>query len=113
MLDDMVAQTRPAPGRQIDGSSDRRWIMLSENGRFSTLSRASDPSEDEIRRAEASLRQQGLAGWLAIMSGSQYAREIPTVIEVRPLAEPGRPFAEAAEAFRQAIRSDRRRGASA
>lgn len=49
-------------GRQADGSSGRRWIILVEDGRYSTLGRASDPSEQEIRRAEEALREQGLSG---------------------------------------------------
>jgi hypothetical protein len=96
-----------APGRQADGSSDRRWIVLTEDGRYATLGRARDPSDDDVSQAEDSLRRQGAAGWLAVMSGSAYAPELPTVIEVRPLADPTRTFAEAAEAFRKQIEAQR------
>jgi hypothetical protein len=83
-----------------NGIGDRRWIVLGENGKFVTLGRATDPSEGEIARAEESLRVQGLAGWLAVMSGSPYATRSPTLLMVRPLADPKGSFDAAAEAFR-------------
>lgn len=87
-------QSRP------NGISERRWIVLGEDGRFVTLGRATDPSEGEIARAEESLHAQGLAGWLAVMSGSPYATRLPTLLMVRPLADPKETFDAAAEAFR-------------
>ena len=51
-------------GRTKDAPLERRWIVLGTDGRYVTLGRASDPSEEEIRRAETSLRAQGLSGWL-------------------------------------------------
>jgi hypothetical protein len=84
------------------GIGDRRWILLGEDGRFVTLGRATDPSEGEIDRAEQALRAEGLAGWLAIMSGSPYATAVPTVLMIRPLANPTGSFEAAAEAFKAA-----------
>jgi hypothetical protein len=84
----------------LNGTCDRRWVVLGEDGRFVTLGRATDPSEGEIANAEAALRAQGLAGWLAIMDGSPYATKMPTLLMVRPLAEPKGTFDAAAEAFR-------------
>jgi hypothetical protein len=101
---------RPAPGRQADGSSDRRWVVITESGEWVTLSRACDPDEAEIHHAEDGLRRQGTAGWLAVLSGSRYAPELPTVLEVRPLAGPTRPFAEAVEAMRVAMEEERHHG---
>ena len=80
--------------------NDRRWVVLGTDGRYVTLGRATDPTESEIRRAEEALRAQGFAGWLAIMSGSAYAKRIPHFMMVRPLAEPRVTFDEAVEAFR-------------
>ena len=92
--------------RQADGSSDRRWIVLLEDGRYSTLGRARDPDEDDIARAEERLVGQGLAGWLSIQSHSQYAEgSPPEVMEVRPLGKPTSAFADAVAAFHRQIRS--------
>ena len=93
--------------RQADGSSDRRWVVLVEDGRFSTLGRARDPSEDEIRRAEEALREQGLSGWLAVMSGSAYGETMPLFVEVRPLADPSTIFTDAVAACQAAIAAGR------
>lgn len=82
---------------------ERRWIVLGTDGRYVTLGRASDPSEDEVRGAEEALRAQGLAGWLAIMEGNPYVGAAPRVLEVRPLADPTVQFADAAAAFARAI----------
>ena len=76
-------------------SRERRWIVVAPDGRFTTLGRASDPSEAEILAAENGLRAQGLAGWLAIMEGNPYVGAAPRIMEVRPLADPATPFSEA------------------
>jgi hypothetical protein len=87
---------------KLASTGDRRWVVLGEDGRFVTLGRAADPSEEEIGQAEAALRDQGMAGWLAIMAGSPYASRTPTLLMVRPLAQPKGTFDAAAEAFRTA-----------
>jgi hypothetical protein len=46
------------------------------------------------------LRDQGLAGWLAVMSGNPYSARTPTLLMVRPLAAPKGSFNAAAKAFR-------------
>lgn len=81
-----------------DRSLERRWIVVAPDGRFTTLGRASDPSEAEILAAEEGLRAQGLAGWLAIMEGNPYVGATPRIMEVRPLANPASSFPEAAAA---------------
>ena len=84
-------------------SKERRWIVLGTDGRYVTLGRASDPSAEEVRGAEEALRAQGLAGWLAVMEGNPYVGTPPSLMEVRPLAAPAVPFAEAAAACVRAI----------
>ncbi|MBS5905280.1 MAG: hypothetical protein KIC89_21715 [Acetobacteraceae bacterium] len=84
-------------------SRERRWIVLSTDGRYVTLGRATDLSEDEVRGAEEALRAQGLAGWLAVMEGNPYVGAEPRLMEVRPLADPVVSFAEAATACARAI----------
>lgn len=100
-----LSSSSPPPGRQADGSSDRRWIILCEDGRFSTLGRARDPSKEDVENAEVGLKAQGLAGWLAVMSGSQYATNVPSFIEVRPLACPTTEFSDAVGLCLKAIQS--------
>lgn len=80
---------------------DRRWIILAEDGRFVTLGRAADPTEEEIAQAEVAMRAQGLAGWLAVMEVNRYTSAHLNLLEVRLLAAPTRAFAEAVAAFHQ------------
>lgn len=77
-------------------SKERRWIVLGTDGRYVTLGRATDPSEEEVRQAEEGLRARGLCGWLAIMEGNPYVGAVPKLMEVRSLAGPRVPFEEAA-----------------
>lgn len=86
-----------------DRSRERRWIIIAPDGRFSTLGRASDPSEKEILAAEAALRDQGLAGWLAVMEGNPYVGATPKILEVRPLAGPTASFSAASAACVAAV----------
>lgn len=88
-------------------SRERRWIVLGTDGRYVTLGRASDPSEEEVLGAEEALLAQGLAGWLAVMEGSPYVGAAPRLLEVRRLAQPAVPFADAAAICLRAI-ADRR-----
>lgn len=77
------------------------------DGRYVTLGRESDPSEEEIRAAEEALRAQGLAGYLAVMEGNPWVGPMPQLMEVRPLADPSGPFSEAAAACVEGIRRSR------
>jgi hypothetical protein len=57
-------------------SKEKRWLVIIEDGRHSTLGRATDPTSEEIDRAAAGLDASGLAGWLAVSEGTYY-RENP------------------------------------
>ena len=86
--------------RQADGSSDRRWIVLIEDGRYVTISRALDPDQSDIARIEASLAVQGLSGWLAVQSHSAHVEgSPPEIMKVRPLGKPTAAFSDAVAAF--------------
>jgi hypothetical protein len=74
---------------------DTRWIVLGTDGRHVSLGRASDPSPQEIEQAETALLQQGLSGWLAVMSGDYFGKTSPSLMMVRPLGTPKQPFSEA------------------
>ncbi|MCK8786580.1 hypothetical protein M0638_19580 [Roseomonas sp. NAR14] len=81
--------------------------MLATDGRYVTLGRDSDPSEEEVRHAEDALRAQGLAGWLAVMEGNPYIGAIPKLMQVKPLAEPTVAFEDASATCVRAIRANR------
>ena len=78
-------------------STERRWVVVGEDGRYVTLGRASDPTETEILEAEKALLAQGLAGWVAVMQGNPYVGAVPRLMEVRRLGQPTASF-ESAEA---------------
>ncbi len=84
-------------------SRERRWVVVAPDGRYVTLGRHSDPSEEEIAAAEQALRSQNLSGWLAIMEGNPWVGNAPRLLEVRPLACPATAFAAAADACVAAI----------
>lgn len=86
----------------VPSRSERRWIVLHEDGRHFAVGRHSDPSPQEIAQAEAGLKGHGLAGWLAVMEGAYYQLGKPSLMMVRPLCDPRRPFAEAVDAFQTA-----------
>jgi hypothetical protein len=88
-------------------SQERRWVVIAPDGRYFTLGRHRDPSEQEILDAENALRAQGLNGWLAIMEGNPWVGRAPGLLEVRALANPTTPFAEAAAACLEAILATR------
>ncbi|WP_291830190.1 hypothetical protein [Bosea sp. (in: a-proteobacteria)] len=54
--------------------SERRWIILAQDGRHVTMGRAAPPSEAEVEAAAAALAAQGLAGWLATLDGAYWSR---------------------------------------
>lgn len=79
-------------------SRERRWVVVAPDGRYVTLGRNSDPSEEEILATEKALLSQELSGWLAIMEGNPWVGLAPELLEVRPLASPTTTFAAAAAA---------------
>ncbi|MBC9176110.1 hypothetical protein [Pseudoroseomonas ludipueritiae] len=91
--------------RTKEQSKERRWIVLSTDGRYVTLGYASDPFAEELRNVENALRSQGLAGWLAVMEGNPHVCRIQRMLEVKPLADPGVPFDDASAARIRTIRS--------
>jgi hypothetical protein len=71
---------------------DPRWIILLEDGSYSTIGRHRQPDDDDISRAEQSLERAGVAGWLAVMSQSAHSPGAPEVLAVRPLRAPASSF---------------------
>ncbi|EFH10731.1 hypothetical protein HMPREF0731_3047 [Pseudoroseomonas cervicalis ATCC 49957] len=89
-------------------SDERRWIILGEDGRYITLGRASDPSEQEISETETALLARGLSGWLAVMQGNPYVGAKPRLMQVRALGEAKTAFDDAAHACISAIMAARK-----
>ncbi len=84
-------------------SRDPRWILLVDNGEYSTLSRHREPDADDIAGAEKGLRQASKAGWLAVMSHSAYEATIPELIMVRQLCDPEISFDQAVQLFQKRL----------
>ncbi|MEY2896667.1 MAG: hypothetical protein RL669_936 [Pseudomonadota bacterium] len=67
--------------------SERRWIILAQDGRHVTMGRAAAPSEAEIEAADAALTLQGLAGWLATLEGNYWSRRRVALAAVQMLGD--------------------------
>ncbi|CAH0163252.1 hypothetical protein [Roseomonas sp. CECT 9278] len=67
--------------------SERRWIILAQDGRHVTMGRAAPPSEAEVEAAAAALSAQGLAGWLATLDGNYWSRRRVTLAPVQMLGD--------------------------
>jgi len=99
-------------GRRQAMAGERRWIILSEDGRHATLGRHTDPFDVEIRAAGDGLQAQGLGGWLAVMEGSYHrTRSTVTLMMVRQVAPCPVTWEQAAGAF-QEIRRERNAAAA-
>ena len=74
-------------------SRERRWavVALFDGGKsaHSWMGRATDPTEEEIERAAASLRERGVPAWLAVTEGAYYSAEQMTAVPVRVLSGEG------------------------
>ena len=81
--------------------TERRTIILADDGRHVSIGRHTEPSEVEIAAAGEALRTQGLGGWLASMEGSYYNRDDVVLVPLRELASAQCSFAEAEAAFRR------------
>lgn len=82
------------------GKREKRWLVITSDGRHVTLGRATDPTPEQLDQLAGQLRQQGLAGWLTLTEGSYYRCGHLGVIMVRSLAElPGATWDAAREAF--------------
>ena len=91
-------------------AQDPRWIVLAENGLYVTVGRHREPDQADIDRIETSLREQGLSGWLAVMSQSEHAMGTPEVMEVRGLAAPSDTFEAARDRLLACIGTGARQG---
>lgn len=78
---------------------ERRWLLLAETGDHSWIGRHSDPTNDEIGAAEASLRGVGVGGFLAVSEGDYWSGGPLSLLEVRSLNCPSVSFESAVAKF--------------
>ena len=78
---------------------ERRWIVLSGDGRHVTIGRHTDPTEEQLTLAADQLRANGLGGWLAVTEGQYYSRGKLSVMMVRELAPASTTWEAAVAAF--------------
>lgn len=94
----MIVDGRDHDGQVTTSSFNagaRRWAVLSEDGRYVTMGRATDPTSEEITRIEDAMQAQGLTGWLAVMEGSPHSGLPHRMMEVRAIGVPAVAFADA------------------
>jgi len=68
-------------------ATERRWIVLAQDGRHVTMGRAAPPTEAEVEAAAAALTAQGLAGWLATLDGNYWTRRRVSLAPVQMLGD--------------------------
>lgn len=66
-------------------SREKRWLIVAEDGRHTTLGRHTDPTGDQIERCGTQLDRLGLAGWLVVSEGVYYSNAPVTLLMVRPI----------------------------
>ena len=71
----------------MSARTQRRWIVLGQDGRHVTLGRAASPSAGEVEAAAAALAAQGLAGWLATLDGYYWSRRRVALAPVQMLGD--------------------------
>jgi hypothetical protein len=67
--------------------TERRWIILAQDGRHVTMGRAAPPCEAEVEAAAAALAAQGLTGWLATLDGNYWSRRRVALVPVQTLGD--------------------------
>ncbi len=80
---------------------ERRWIILTDDGRHVTVGRHTDPTAEEIERASAALKAIPAGGWLAVLEGVYYRHGEISLLMVREIAPARCEWDAAVNAFRQ------------
>lgn len=62
---------------------DRRYLVVAQDGRHTTLGRATEPDEEALDTAAEGLDSLGLAGWYVLSEGRYYVPE--DVISLLPI----------------------------
>ena len=83
-------------------TGEDRTVIIADDGRYVTLGRYSQPSEDELQAARDALAKQGIGAWLATMHGTFYQRRAPKLTMIRELVPPRVTWDAAVAAFKAA-----------
>ncbi|MBS1069743.1 hypothetical protein [Gluconobacter cerinus] len=79
----------------------KRWMIIAEDGRHTTLGQHRSPTEEEIVQVTASLSADGLGGWLVLGNGDYYQSRKPFDLEkVRQVSDSRVPWEVAETRFR-------------
>jgi len=68
-------------------ATERRWIILAQDGRHVTMGRAAPPTDAEIGAAAAALVAQDMFGWLATLDGNYWTRRRVALAPVQILGD--------------------------
>ena len=60
----------PEPASAAD--RERRWLVVTADGRHVTVGRGTDPTEEEIHMLSRQVDELGVAAWLAIQAGDYH-----------------------------------------
>jgi hypothetical protein len=80
----------------VQTMNDPRYVLLTECGQIACILGRTAPSAGDVTQAAATMAAAGVAGWVALASGSFYARRRPSLAMVQPVNNPSVPFAAAA-----------------
>jgi hypothetical protein len=82
-------------------SREKRWIVVTQDGRHSTIGRHSDPTADELDTISGQLDSARIAAWLAISEGAYYGAGAITLMMVRRLTTTDGDWAAAERNWRE------------
>ena len=64
---------------------ERRYLLVSEDGRHTTLGREVEPDQEALDTAAEGLDSLGMAGWLVLSEGRYYSGEVVALLPIRRL----------------------------
>ena len=64
---------------------ERRYLLVSADGRHTTLGRDVEPDQEALDTAAEGLDSLGMAGWLVLSEGRYYSGETVTLLPIRCL----------------------------
>ena len=81
---------------------ERRYLLIAEDGRHTTLGRATEPDQEALDTAAEGLDSLGLAGWYVLTEGRYYSPEDAiTLLPIRRLTSAEGDWDAAAAAFQR------------
>ena len=90
----LPSEPAPTAGRE------RRWLVVTADGRHVTVGRDTDPTGDEIQMLSRQVDELGVAAWLAIQAGDYHDPEAALeLMEVRRIGRREGNWEQARTAF--------------